>query len=255
MSIIENSENKAPYRDAKSSKSPAAFVAAPAILRVIPANAQSAAIKIGMVSPTTGPIAAFGEADDFILKQVAKVVGAGIANNGKIYPIQVIAEGLPVEFEPRRGSRVRIDPGRKGRSDPRRRYARRHQSGRGSGRGQRSPLHNHQRAVAALFLRPQRRSEEGLRLDLSFLLGPRGRHRGLHDAVELGRRPTRASAACFPTTPTATPGAIPKLGFPKPLQGRRLQPAGPRPLSAAFARLQRPDRGVQEGQCARSSPV
>ena len=57
---------------------------------MIPANAQSAAIKIGMVSPTTGPIAAFGEADDFILEQVAKVVGAGIANNGKTYPIQVI---------------------------------------------------------------------------------------------------------------------------------------------------------------------
>ena len=68
------------------------LVAAPAILRMIPANAQSAAIKIGLVTPTTGPIAAFGEADPFILAQVAKAVGPGIANNGKTYPIQVIAK-------------------------------------------------------------------------------------------------------------------------------------------------------------------
>jgi branched-chain amino acid transport system substrate-binding protein len=68
------------------------LVAAPAILRMIPANAQSAAIKVGMVSPTTGPIAAFGEADGFILAQVAKAVGPGIANNGKTYPVQVIAK-------------------------------------------------------------------------------------------------------------------------------------------------------------------
>jgi branched-chain amino acid transport system substrate-binding protein len=68
------------------------LVAAPAILRMIPANAQSAAIKVGMVSPTTGPIAAFGEADGFILAQVAKAVGPWIANNGKTYPVQVIAK-------------------------------------------------------------------------------------------------------------------------------------------------------------------
>jgi branched-chain amino acid transport system substrate-binding protein len=90
MSIIENSENTGAVSRRDIVKIAGALVAAPAILRVIPANAQSAAIKIGMVSPTTGPIAAFGEADDFILKQVTKVVGAGIANNGKIYPIQVI---------------------------------------------------------------------------------------------------------------------------------------------------------------------
>ena len=44
-----------------------AAVATPAILRVIPVNAQSRVIKIGHVSPRTGPIAAFGEADPFVL--------------------------------------------------------------------------------------------------------------------------------------------------------------------------------------------
>ena len=39
-----------------------AAVSMPAILSVIPVNAQSRVIKIGHVSPRTGPLAAFGEA-------------------------------------------------------------------------------------------------------------------------------------------------------------------------------------------------
>jgi hypothetical protein len=45
----------------------AVAVAAPAVLRIIPAEAQSNVIKIGHVSPKTGPLAGFGEADGFIL--------------------------------------------------------------------------------------------------------------------------------------------------------------------------------------------
>ena len=45
-------------------------VAAPAVLRIIPANAQSRVVKIGHVSPKTGPLAGFGEAAGFILEQV-----------------------------------------------------------------------------------------------------------------------------------------------------------------------------------------
>ena len=36
-------------------------LAAPAVLRVLPAQAQSQLIKIGHVSPKTGPLAGFGE--------------------------------------------------------------------------------------------------------------------------------------------------------------------------------------------------
>ena len=42
-------------------------LAAPAVLHIIPAYAQSKGIKIGHVSPKTGPLAGFGEADGFIL--------------------------------------------------------------------------------------------------------------------------------------------------------------------------------------------
>ena len=65
-------------------------LAAPAVLRVIPAEAQSKAIKIGIVSPRTGPLAGFGEADPFIIAQVNGVLGSGVSVGGKTYPVQII---------------------------------------------------------------------------------------------------------------------------------------------------------------------
>src|SRR5258708_3091896 len=67
-------------------------LAAPAVLRVIPANAQSRVIKIGHVSPRTGPLAGFGEADGFILDQVRALLGTGLQSGGKTYPVQIITK-------------------------------------------------------------------------------------------------------------------------------------------------------------------
>src|SRR6516162_7541153 len=67
-------------------------VAAPAVLRVIPANAQSRVIKIGHVSPRTGPLAGFGEADGFILDQVRALLASGITSGGRTYPVQIISK-------------------------------------------------------------------------------------------------------------------------------------------------------------------
>src|SRR5438309_11493720 len=67
-------------------------VAAPAVLRVIPANAQSRVIKIGHVSPRTGPLAGFGEADGFILEQVRGILGNGLQSGGRTYPVQIISK-------------------------------------------------------------------------------------------------------------------------------------------------------------------
>ena len=53
-------------------------LAAPAVLRVIPANAQSKTIKIGHVSPKTGPLAGFGESDGFIIDQMNKILKPGL---------------------------------------------------------------------------------------------------------------------------------------------------------------------------------
>ena len=67
-------------------------VAAPAILRVIPAHAQSRIVKIGHVSPKTGPLAGFGEADPFILDQVRGILSKGLSIGGKIYPVEIISK-------------------------------------------------------------------------------------------------------------------------------------------------------------------
>src|SRR6266516_7114842 len=67
-------------------------VAAPAALRVIPANAESRVIKIGHVSPRTGPLAGFGEADGFILEQVRGILSKGLQSGGRTYPVQIISK-------------------------------------------------------------------------------------------------------------------------------------------------------------------
>lgn len=53
-------------------------------------RAASRTVKIGMVSPETGPIAAFGEADQFVLAGVRKVLADGIVIAGEKRPVQII---------------------------------------------------------------------------------------------------------------------------------------------------------------------
>src|SRR5450759_4196665 len=66
-------------------------IAAPAVLRVLPAKAQSQVIKIGHVSPKTGPLAGFGEADGYILEQVRGILSKGLSNGGKTYKVEIIS--------------------------------------------------------------------------------------------------------------------------------------------------------------------
>src|SRR4029079_3825446 len=73
-------------------KSGLGAIAAPAVLRVLPAEAQSQVIKIGHVSPKTGPLAGFGEADGFILEQVRGILAKGLENGGKTYKIEIISK-------------------------------------------------------------------------------------------------------------------------------------------------------------------
>lgn len=68
----------------------AAGVAAPAILRTTRAYAQSPTIKVGFVTPSTGPLAGFAEADDYILEGLRAHFSGGVENNGKSYQIEII---------------------------------------------------------------------------------------------------------------------------------------------------------------------
>lgn len=61
-------------------------LAAPAI------GAVPRRLKIGYVSPRTGPLAAFGEADDYILNSIADIVRDGLRIGSGTYPIDIVME-------------------------------------------------------------------------------------------------------------------------------------------------------------------
>jgi branched-chain amino acid transport system substrate-binding protein len=66
-------------------------LAAPALIGT-PAIAQAKTIRIGHVAPRTGPLAAFGEADPFVLDQIQKLLANGIQNGGKTYKVEIISK-------------------------------------------------------------------------------------------------------------------------------------------------------------------
>jgi branched-chain amino acid transport system substrate-binding protein len=53
-------------------------------------RAASKTIKIGMVSPQTGPIAAFGEADQWVVAEVKKTLANGITVAGEQHPVEIL---------------------------------------------------------------------------------------------------------------------------------------------------------------------
>ena len=60
----------------------------------LPAPAVHAAtrpVKIGFVSPQSGPLAAFGEADRFVLADARAAIGDGITIGKKKYPVEIIS--------------------------------------------------------------------------------------------------------------------------------------------------------------------
>jgi len=70
---------------------PAAALAGAATLHAPWVHAQSGnTIKIGYVSPQTGPLAAFAEPDKFTMEQVKKAVAGGILVGGKKYAVEII---------------------------------------------------------------------------------------------------------------------------------------------------------------------
>ena len=54
------------------------------------AFASSRTIKIGYVTPRTGPLAAFGQADAFVIKQMGHLFNKGLRSGANTYPVQII---------------------------------------------------------------------------------------------------------------------------------------------------------------------
>ena len=81
----------------------ATVLAAPTLLAG-PARAAGRTVKIGMVSPATGPIAAFGEADQWVLGEARKALADGIAIAGERYPVEIVYRDS--QSNPNRASEV-----------------------------------------------------------------------------------------------------------------------------------------------------
>ncbi len=47
-------------------------------------------LKVGFISPRTGPLAGFGETDGYVLEVVRKAIGEGIEIGGKTYAVEII---------------------------------------------------------------------------------------------------------------------------------------------------------------------
>jgi branched-chain amino acid transport system substrate-binding protein len=67
-----------------------AALAAPAVLRVSKSFAASTPVRIGLVTPQTGPLAFFGEPDAFILKRFETQIAAGMSVKGETRPVEFV---------------------------------------------------------------------------------------------------------------------------------------------------------------------
>lgn len=71
----------------KAGTAAAVMAMAPTVLR-----AQGRAIKIGLVTPTTGPLAIFAEPDVFVLAEFKKAIGSGIKIRNQTHAVEVIVK-------------------------------------------------------------------------------------------------------------------------------------------------------------------
>jgi branched-chain amino acid transport system substrate-binding protein len=69
--------------------------------------AQSRKLKIGYVSPETGPLAPFGEADKFIVASMRELLKNGITVGGKNFAVEIIAKDS--QSNPNRAGEVASD--------------------------------------------------------------------------------------------------------------------------------------------------
>jgi branched-chain amino acid transport system substrate-binding protein len=70
-----------------------------------PAAAQRArTLKIGYVSPQTGPLAGFGETDSFVVAGIRKAVGSGLSIRGQSSPLEILVRDS--QSDPNRAAEV-----------------------------------------------------------------------------------------------------------------------------------------------------
>ena len=205
--IISETKNGVTRRRFVQATGAAAGVAAASSLLPMPAIAAERPIKLGYVSPQTGPLAAFGEADKFTIATVQAALKGGIKVGKKTHPVEIIVKDS--QSNPNRAAEVATSLIQSDKinlmlvaSTPETTNPVGDQC-----EINEMPCVSTMCAVAALVLRPRRQARHRLQIHLALFLGPRGRHRRLHQHVGQALRPTRSWAACSRTTATAMPGA------------------------------------------------
>jgi branched-chain amino acid transport system substrate-binding protein len=84
------------------------FLVLIALLSVTFVQAQEGRpIKIGYVSPQTGPLAAFGEADQFVLDTVTELLAEGIQIGDTTHPVEILVRDS--QSDPNRAAEVAAD--------------------------------------------------------------------------------------------------------------------------------------------------
>ena len=73
----------------------------------VPAIAQGKKIKLGYVSPQTGPLAPFAEADNFVIGGIREAVKAGIKIGSGTQPVEIIVKDS--QSNPNRAAEVASD--------------------------------------------------------------------------------------------------------------------------------------------------
>ncbi|TXL82044.1 ABC transporter substrate-binding protein [Vineibacter terrae] len=87
-------------------KGSAAGLAAAGVIGA-PAIAQARRIKIGYVSPQTGPLAPFAEADNFVIAGVREATKAGLSIGGRNQPFEILVKDS--QSNPNRAAEVASD--------------------------------------------------------------------------------------------------------------------------------------------------
>ncbi|MEL6204923.1 MAG: ABC transporter substrate-binding protein [Pseudomonadota bacterium] len=85
----------------------AAALAAPAILSGTRAYSANPTLRVGHVSPRTGPLAGFAEADGYVLPAIQEMFAAGLENNGKAWSVEIISKDS--QSNPNRAAEVAAD--------------------------------------------------------------------------------------------------------------------------------------------------
>ena len=86
----------------------AGSAAALALHGIVPGRAAAQrgtrTLKVGYVSPQTGPLAGFGETDNFVVGGIRKAMGSGLSIRGQSFPIEVLVRDS--QSDPNRAAEV-----------------------------------------------------------------------------------------------------------------------------------------------------